>query len=101
MTDNLTSPQETPCKTCAQQECVCPTNMRTFGRWRIEWYNQWTAILNPRTHNWIDWRLVLFAIQGEESPYKASRELEIGLLGFSIIITYCWYERETDDDFPC
>lgn len=97
MTANQTSPEKT-CSECKQEECVCPKNRITRGRWSVDWYNQWPAILSPRTNNWIDWRLVFFALQGEESPYKCSRELEIGLLGFTLIITYCWYEREHGDD---
>lgn len=58
--------------------------------WFFDFYNQWPAIFSPQTHNWHDWCLTLFKVMGENSPYKRSWEVEVGLLGFTVIVTYVY-----------
>ncbi len=63
--------------------------------WFFDFYNQWPAVLRPRDHSWQDWTLSLLHISGENSPYKRSWEVELGLLGFQFIATYV--HRDTDE----
>lgn len=98
MTDTANRPSPQACDECKQTECVCPKNRIVFGRWHFDWYNQWSAVFSPSTSNWIDYRFVFLGFGVEESPYKCSRELELSLLGFTLIITYSYWERETTDE---
>lgn len=63
--------------------------------WFVNFYNQWPAVLRPSSHNWHDWALTVFKVAGENSPYKSSWEVELGLLGFNLTITYVF--RDTDE----
>lgn len=64
--------------------------------WFVDFYNQWPAILRPRQHNWQDFNLTLFSVVGENSPYKRSWEVSLGLLGFTVTLTYVY--RESSDN---
>lgn len=63
----------------------------------LDFYNQWRAVLKPSNHNWQDWNLTLFKLAGENSPYKRSWEIELGLLGFNVVVTYVY--RDTFDTY--
>lgn len=62
--------------------------------WFFDFYNQWPGILRPRDHAWQDFRFTVIEIGGENSPYKRSWEVAVGLLGFNICVTYVY--RDTD-----
>lgn len=66
--------------------------------WFVDFYNQWPAVFRPLDHNWQDWALTVFKVAGENSPYKRSWELEIGVIGFNWVFTYVY--RDTSPDFP-
>ena len=52
-------------------------------RWHFWFSNDWLPFLDdPKTYNWIDINLLHFSF--ELSPYKRSREVEFGLLGFRV-----------------
>jgi hypothetical protein len=55
-----------------------------FETWGIslDFWSQWTL---PWKNNWVDFTLI--HIGGEYSPYKASSELCLGLLGLNLLVT--------------
>lgn len=72
------------------------TGERRHG-WFVHLYNQWPAILRPGDHNWHDWTFTVWKLAGENSPYKRSWELEAGLLGFTVCVTYVYRDTTPDD----
>lgn len=56
----------------------------------LDFYNQWPAILRPAVHNWQDFSFTIFEIAGENSRYKRSWEVSLGMLGFNLIVTYVY-----------
>lgn len=65
-------------------------------KWLIDLtlYSQWDAILRPGDGwNWIDLTILLLSF--EFSPYKSSREFNIGILGFTLCVTF-WLRTEWD-----
>lgn len=68
--------------------------------WFVDFYNQWPAVLKPRTANWQDFNLTVFEIAGENSPYKRSWEISLGLLGFNVVVTYVRRDSDDSDGSP-
>ena len=58
----------------------------------VDFYNQWPSILRPSSANWQDFNFTVFEIACENSPYKRSWEVALGLLGFNVIVTYVYRE---------
>lgn len=57
-------------------------------RWYVDLRNCWQPFFDePSTYNWIDVTLLNLAF--ELSPYKRSREVSFGLLGFVLTVTRC------------
>lgn len=61
----------------------------------FSFWSDWSAVLNPRRHNWIDFTFISFQI--EHSPYKGSSEVTIAILGLHVCFTYVWNEHALDD----
>jgi hypothetical protein len=62
-------------------------------RFYAEFYNQWSGIFGR--NNWYDFTLIYFGV--EHSPYKGSSEVSLGLLGFTLTMTYVYDFQFTDD----
>ena len=55
-------------------------------RWYVEAWCDWKPLWDePRKYNWID--VTLIHLSFELSPYKRSREVSMGLLGFRLTVT--------------
>ena len=56
----------------------------TRQRWQFDFYNQWPDLF--RKMNWYDFTII--KIEGEYAGYSDSIETRLGLLGFTLMITY-------------
>jgi hypothetical protein len=64
---------------------------KTWGL-SLDFYSQW-EVLRGRTWNWIDFTVLHLGF--EHSPYKASNEVQVGILGLNLTITV-WKRIKTD-----
>lgn len=58
--------------------------------WYFTWYQQWSSLFS-RGCNWYDFTLL--KVQGEYAPYSGRWELELGLLGVNLVITWVYDDR--------
>jgi hypothetical protein len=68
-------------------------NSKTRG-WFVDWYNQWPGLFSDS--NWYDFTVV--HLTGEYAPYKSCVEVQIGLLGFCVTITYVYRPPLGEED---
>ena len=61
---------------------------RWWQRFRVDGWQDWTAIFRTRSHNWVDF--TVFALKGEYDRFVSSVELHVGVLGFHVMLTYAW-----------
>jgi hypothetical protein len=61
--------------------------------WFFDWYEQWSGLF--KQGNWVDFTVIF--LKGEYAPYKNCLEIEAGLLGLEITVTYV-YKPILEDD---
>lgn len=56
----------------------------TRQRWQFDFHNQWIDLFGKM--NWYDFTVI--NLSGEYADYSDSVEVQVGLLGFTLLITY-------------
>lgn len=54
----------------------------------VGFYEQWSALFNPKLFSWVDFSLVHFYV--EWAKYAGRFEIELGLLGLNLTVTYVY-----------
>ena len=68
-------------------------DVRKHKRFNLFAYNQWPGLFE--SSNWYDFTLV--KIKGEFCPYEGHVELEIGLIGVTLMLTYVYDFKFRDE----
>lgn len=61
----------------------------------FDFQEQWSSLLKPGEHNWLDFTVI--RLQGEYAAYTGRWEVEVGLLGLMLTITYVFDHSFNDE----